>query len=253
MNDETKKDDWDSVVSSESGTDKSARARNRTVMLSPDVTDQVRARLQENLQGAQESLEPTEGRSDPYAMPGQGQQDMSWQPEPSAESQAPHAMPGQVSQGSVPDPVPIHQPEQVQVTPSTQHEGFGASTGSRVVWAKPGVILGFLVSYDEDSNGAVFPLQVGRLIVSSEIPGGGSYLFVQDSTVSPMHAIIRISADGEMQILDQLSEFGTRIWRADTGEELELSGDKSVLRHGDMVSFGDRSFCVCVVNRPVTA
>jgi hypothetical protein len=62
-----------------------------------------------------------------------------------------------------------------------------------------------------------------------------------------MHAILRITAAGEIQILDQLSEFGTRIRRFGSNEEEQLSGDKSSLEHGDVVKFGDRSFHLCVV------
>jgi hypothetical protein len=62
-----------------------------------------------------------------------------------------------------------------------------------------------------------------------------------------MHAILRITPAGEIQILDQLSEFGTHIRRFGSMEEEQLSGDKSSLDHGDIVKFGNRTFHICIV------
>jgi len=64
-----------------------------------------------------------------------------------------------------------------------------------------------------------------------------------------MHAIVRICEGGEIQVLDQLSEYGTKIMKADSGEEEELSGDKGSIGHGDMILFGKRKFHVCLVSR----
>lgn len=52
-----------------------------------------------------------------------------------------------------------------------------------------------------------------------------------------------------MQVLDQLSEFGTKVRRSGTGEVCHLSGDKSGLYHGDVLQIGNRSFHVCLVAR----
>jgi hypothetical protein len=59
---------------------------------------------------------------------------------------------------------------------------------------------------------------------------------------------MRISENGEIQVLDQLSEFGTRIRLSGSNEEVELSGDKSTIEHGDIVQFGDRTFFVCLLS-----
>ena len=126
------------------------------------------------------------------------------------------------------------------------NSAYGQS-GERVVWGKQSPIVGFLVSYDSNPNGSVFELRSGRMIVTSEAPGTGNFLVIQDESVSPMHAIMRISAGGEVQVLDQLSEFGTRIKRFGADDEEELSGDKSTVEHGDTLKFGNRSFHVCIV------
>lgn len=122
-----------------------------------------------------------------------------------------------------------------------------ATEGDYIDWVKESPLCGFLVSFDNNPNGDVYQLHTGRLIVTSEVAGTGSLLFLDDESVSSMHAIVRISNKGEIQVLDQLSEAGTKIERKD-GEVLELSGDKSDLHHGDLLSFGDRSFKVCLID-----
>jgi hypothetical protein len=117
----------------------------------------------------------------------------------------------------------------------------------KVSWAKVTPIVGFFVSFDEDPNGEVLALRSGRLLVSSEKPTTGSFVVIKDESVSPMHAILRITEEGQIQILDNLSEHGTTIIRAQDGEELKLSGEKALLNHRDIVQIGARSFKVCIL------
>lgn len=202
-------------------------------MLTPEITGEVRARLAQDM-GAQE--QPTQPQQPTPQTPAPGVSEASSQlfGQGSVQQQPPagHTPPQTLPQPSAPAPTP---------TP--------APTGDAVIWAKPAPIAGFLVSYDNDENGEVFELRAGRLIVTSETPGSGNYLVLSDESVSPMHAIVRVSSEGDVQILDQLSEFGTRILRARTDDEEDLSGEKSDLFHGDVVSFGERSFSVCLVSR----
>jgi hypothetical protein len=119
----------------------------------------------------------------------------------------------------------------------------------RIVWKKRSPVTGFLVSYDNDENGEWFPLQSGRVVVTSENDPAGDVLMIMSESVSPAHAIIKISKTGEVQVLDQLSEHGTRILRFDSDDEEELSGEKAIVAHGDVVQFGERSFYVVCVER----
>ena len=121
------------------------------------------------------------------------------------------------------------------------------NTGDFIDWVKESPVCGFLVSFDKNPNGDVFNLHSGRLVVTSEAPSSGNVFYLDDESVSPMHAVLRISPKGEIQVLDQLSEAGTRIERLD-GEVLELSGDKANLQHGDLLSFGQRTFKVCLID-----
>ena len=84
-------------------------------------------------------------------------------------------------------------------------------------------------------------------MVTSDSNQGENCLVIEDASVSPMHAILRITGAGEIQILDQLSAFGTHIRRFGSLDEEQLSGDKSSLDHGDIVKFGNRTFHICIV------
>lgn len=221
------------VKEEEHAADSATRARNRTVMLTPEITGQVRARL------AQETGE----HSEINGLISAGTPSASGFVIPHQGAILQRNQPNQQQGGS-----PQFSAQQTGTLTSQNTPNAQANMKtSPIVWAKPARVVGFLVSYDDDENGTVYDLRVGRLIVTSEIPGGGNYLFVDDSSVSPMHAIMRINQSGEIQILDQLSEFGTRIKRFGSEEEEELSGEKASLNHGDIIRFGNKLFHVCIV------
>ncbi len=209
-----------------------SRARNRTVMLTPEITGEVRARLAQDM-----------AASSGGAIPGLRK---AGDAEESASQGT--SVPGMTRPAAVPAAPPVQEAAPV-ASPAPVQQRVAAAAGTGVIYTKPSPIAGFLVSYDEDEHGEVFELRTGRLIVTSEPPGAGNYMVINDETVSSMHAIVRVAGFGEIQILDQLSEFGTKIIRAEGGVEEELSGDKSVLHHGDVVVFGERRFSFCLVHR----
>lgn len=117
----------------------------------------------------------------------------------------------------------------------------------QTVWNQTAPVAGFLVSFDNDENGSFVELREGRLLVTSELSASHNCLVINDPSVSPMHAILRVSRGKSIDVLDQLSEQGTRIACHETGEETVLSGDRGVLKHGDVVLFGARKFHVCLL------
>jgi hypothetical protein len=108
----------------------------------------------------------------------------------------------------------------------------------QIYWRNETPLVGFLVTYDHDPKGSYVELRQGRLIVSSQREESGSCLVVLGESVSP---------GGHVQVLDQLSESGTRVRHYGQAEEAFLSGEKSSLSHGDIVFFGDRKFHVLLV------
>ena len=84
-------------------------------------------------------------------------------------------------------------------------------------------------------------------MVSNQREASGSCLVIPHASISPMHAIMRVAAGGVLQVLDQLSESGTRVVHAGSEGEEFLSGEKANLGHGDVIYFGERKFHVCLV------
>lgn len=220
----------------EIGSDTTTRARNRTVMLTPEITGQVRAMLAQELGGSGPAV--TQGPASTPPRPAQG-----------------FVRPGD-NRGSAPV---ARQPESPVTHSSGQFGGFAGQPPSmghshppvhsspRISSAPLTPIVGFLVSFDQDPNGEVFELRAGRWIVSSEQTTGGNFMLIDHPSVSPLHAILRVGSSGEIQVLDQLSEHGTGIKRSGNEDEELLTGALSTLEHGDLVRFGERAFYVCVV------
>jgi FHA domain len=108
-------------------------------------------------------------------------------------------------------------------------------------------IVGFLVSYDNEENGEITELRVGRWVVTSQYSVQENILCIEDPSVSSMHAIIKVSANGEVQVIDQLSEKGSGILRTQTGQELDASEAPVKAQHGDLLRFGNRYFVYCSI------
>jgi len=122
----------------------------------------------------------------------------------------------------------------------------GGSTEISVV--PNSMLLGFMVSFDENPYGEAFEIREGRTIVSSDLPmSGGTVLLIEDPSVGSMHAVLKAESDGTLILLDQLFETGTFV-RTQGGEEQQLSGDRAIIKHGDMVRFGSRSFKVSLLD-----
>ena len=117
----------------------------------------------------------------------------------------------------------------------------------RIHWKVESPLVGFLVTYDHDPKGSYVELRQGRLMVSNQREESGSCLVVLGESISPMHAIMRVAPGGVVQVLDQLSEAGTRVKHMGQEEEEFLSGEKSTVSHGDIIFFGDRKFHVLLV------
>jgi len=120
-------------------------------------------------------------------------------------------------------------------------------TRDKIYWKTESPLVGFLVTYDHDPKGSYVELRQGRLMVSNQREESGSCLVVLGESVSPMHAIMRVGPAGVVQVLDQLSEAGTRVRHVGQAEEEFLSGEKSSVSHGDAIFFGDRKFHVLLV------
>lgn len=207
---------------SEFSNESSSRARNRTVMLTPEITGQVRARIAQELE---------QGYTTPGAKPS-----AAFEAAGSPLPQSTYAPAG--GQRGAQDSSDFK-----PVAPAAGQ----AAAKQGIAWQKETRIVGFLISFDANPNGDVYELRSGRVMITSQAAPGSNCLVIKDDSVSPMHAIMRVSSSGEIQVLDQLSEFGTKIQRFGSTEEEQLSGDKGAVEHGDIIKFGNRKFHVCVI------
>jgi hypothetical protein len=229
--------------------DTTPRARNRTVMLSPEMTGAVRAKIAQGLISTQGGVEPVVAR-DSLGISGNRSSDATSGPQPVGQDERGIQPLGyeQPRVAAVPPPGPF--PAAHPSFPGPVPQGAGrAPQGSYVRYTKLTPIVGFLVSFDSNPDGDFFELRSGRLIITSDESSPGSIIHISDSTVSPSHAILRMTPSGDIQVLDQLSEFGTEVRKGATAEVIQLSGDKCSLNHGDVLKVGERSFHVCLVAR----
>lgn len=274
MDSENKRLNADAPATADSTTTDSAnRARNRTIMLTPEMTGQVRARL----------VAPAGDEVSPMISAGEenGQEDLqgvfrpgSWQPAPPPSTQVAAAE----DDNDWTRPISTGEPDAPAIAPQTMNplttrNGQGSTASAQVgphyapppvgsegdnsksdaseyvVWRTMSPVSGFLVTFDNEEMGDFIELRQGRLIVTSEGENTGNFMCIRHRTVSPMHAIMRIQPGGDLQVLDQLSESGTRIIRAGSGDEELLSGEKGTVRHGDVVCFGERKYHVCLLGQ----
>ena len=211
-----------------------SRARNRTVLITPDVTGQVRAML-----GGDEGPTSRDPLSE-LLTPG------SWDEPKDKGFQRPNQLDdanakrgtGKMKQQS-PSPEPAAQP--------------AVSVNARAV-ARPqkpkadSKIHGFMVTFDSNPHGEVFELREGRKLITSRPTDQGDFILIEDESVSPMHAVLRVTKEGDVQVMDQLSEHGTGVTPAGGVDEQEVSSRTSV-GHGDCLRFGHRKFVICMVPR----
>lgn len=273
-----------------------SRARNRTVMLSPEMTGQVRAMLYKG-NDSQQTTDFNKGGSNDWSRPEVGKsvvsnpvvsnsprgEEISKVEEPSTRSADPAPVPSpeeglnpratgkmnpdflnQVMSSIKQIPMERREPvaaapvvaSMVSVAAPVAPSNF-ATSGPKVrvnaaveepkKVAPTSKLIGFLVSFEGNEFGEMFEVRAGRWLITSRPTDQGEFIFINDPSVSPMHAVVRVTKEGKVQILDQLSEHGTGVKKVGSDEEVDVAGSMVTVEHGDMVRFGNRNFVVCLV------
>lgn len=254
-----------------------SRARNRTVLLTPETIGQVRATMEDD-EGATDAVnellppmswEPAApkfgGEDDGYASVGRALEEVKPQIEqPPRRGTSKFSSPAAARSPSIPPALaqttvmtsPMGAPKRPKEPTASNRRPAVPSEVAAEMHAVPqraparSKIVGFLVSFDSDEHGEVFDIRAGRWLVTSRPTDHGDFILIDDASISPLHAIIRATAEGKVQILDQLSEFGTGVLRSGAQEEEEVAGSMAAVSHGDIVRFGKRRFVVVQVPKP---
>jgi hypothetical protein len=243
-----------------------SRARNRTVLLPADAVGQVRASVTDASSGDPiNDLLPPMGGWDDSRRPSRGGDDdadthYGDRLEEERPFEASRREAANVPSGNFRRPQPASGFSAPQLggrgskSPTSSHNRAPAPSSfeeERYVAAprpKPtSKVIGFLISYDAEPHGEVYDIRAGRWLVTSRPTDHGEYILIDDPTISSLHAIIRATVDGKVQVLDQLSEHGTGVLRVGSTSEEEVAGAMTSVNHGDSVRFGKRHFVICLV------
>ena len=268
-----------------------SRARNRTVMLSPDVTGQVRSLLQSPV-----TQRSTTRGDDPFQKPSKmvkptesfGSEEIKRTSEPTRVHKVVESEPfiSAPRSDKVEGTLELKREHSKRATGERKLDelGIGISPPEReakLVEERKSVnlglelknpfvdhlvpqpvpepikkpkapvvssrIVGFLVSFDKEEVGEVFEVRVGRWLVTSKPSDQDSIILIEDNSISPLHAVIKVSVSGEIQVMDQLSDNGSSVLKINSNSELDASEAPVRLQHGDLVRFGRRYFVFCGV------
>ena len=155
---------------------------------------------------------------------------------PSRESDVSGAKPGMEARSEI-----SRAPEakQREVQSERRREG-----GVKPAETKSGRLVGWMVSY-EDPNGKAIELREGRFFVtaSSLKP---TDLVLADPSVSTPHAMVKVTAQGELEVQDLMSDRGVFLRQRD-GAAYQREGEEFSARNGDWVRFGDVEFLVSLI------
>ncbi len=228
-----------------SGGNAASRARNKTVMLTPEMAGQVRAQLQE---GVGSDGDPVAELLPPINW-NEGSQKSSSKSNPSEKASAGNGSEKQSAAPSSPPkvPSPAAKPPAPKVSVSAGAVSKSPVSWVKIIAAKESKIIAFFISYDDNENGDIIEIRHGRWLLTSRQSDHSEQIIIDDESISPLHAIIRATGEGKIQILDQLSEHGTGIFRGGSGDEIELAGSMETIEHGDIVRFGKKKFVVCLI------
>jgi hypothetical protein len=114
--------------------------------------------------------------------------------------------------------------------------------------ATPTRLIGWLVSYALDKQGASFEIRSGRTFVGAHELTGERAITLDERSISSAHLVLNASARHKVMIQDIFSDHGSYLRRAEGGDEQSIMGPVE-LRHGDWVRIGDQTrLQVCLID-----
>lgn len=111
-------------------------------------------------------------------------------------------------------------------------------------------LVGWLVSYARDEQGAYHEIRSGRTLISAEKSSDTRIITVTERDISAPHLAMSASVRHRVLIQDIFSERGSYLTRADGTSETKVTGPIEV-EHGDWLRIGDGTrFQVCLIDGP---
>lgn len=236
----------------EQGDLSATRAKNKTMMLSPELTSKVRHQVLSELQGL-DMAEKGDQITEPTRRITVSKESLLKVPQPDKPNVvAPQPGNPRVSYTAFQTEETKHSVEHhhdlkphLKEEKPLVHEQHDAN----VVFSyktKKGKLVGFLITYHFNPEGEFFPLYEGRMIVTRKGDRNDTnQIIIKDETVDVFHAILKI-LDGKILVLDQLSDNGTKL-RKTSGEVLNLCGDKAEAESRDRIIFGEVEFIALLI------
>lgn len=113
-----------------------------------------------------------------------------------------------------------------------------------------GRLVGWLVSYGLDKQGAAFELRVGRTIIGRQPLANSATAVIEEPDISSPHLAVRTSTRHEVFVQDIFSDGGSYVVRDGSKREEKLEGPVQ-LQHGDWIRLGDGvRFQLCLIDGP---
>jgi hypothetical protein len=111
-------------------------------------------------------------------------------------------------------------------------------------------LIGWLVSYAMNDRGTAYELRAGRYLVTSQDSDETRTISVQEETISSPHLAMNATNKHVLVVQDIFSEHGTYIVKADSGQEIPVTGPVAV-NHGDWLRVGEKTrFQICLIDGP---
>ncbi|HMO02428.1 MAG TPA: FHA domain-containing protein [Oligoflexia bacterium] len=109
-------------------------------------------------------------------------------------------------------------------------------------------LVGWLVSYQNNSQGDYYEIRTGRRIIGASQVADEKTIVIKENTISNLHAAINANLNNELIIQDLFSDYGTFVTKKGTSKEAKIEAPTK-LEHGDWIKLGDKArYQICLIN-----
>ena len=114
-------------------------------------------------------------------------------------------------------------------------------------------LIGWLVSYADDSRGAAHEIRSGRSFISSDELPNTRIITIAERDISSPHLALNASPRHRVMVQDIFSESGSYLIRGRSGDEIAVRGPTEI-EHGDWIRVGAHTrFQVCLIDGQAAA